>query len=363
MQKKSITVSKEDREKLSQIARSGTAQARDVLRARIILGFAEEKSGYAIAGELGVDNHTVNKWRMRYETRGLDGLRDAPRSGKPSILTGETARKILDMTMHSIPAESTHWSLRLMGKYAGVSPYIVSRVWRAADLKPHLYSTFNFSKDPDFADKVIDIIGLYMNPHVNAIVLSVDEKTQIQALDHTQPLLQLAPGQVERRTHDCERHGTTSLYAAFDVMTGHVIGKTTRRHRSKEFVSFLNLIERTRSRTRQVHIILDNSSTHKTEEVREWRKAHPRYHFHFTPTSSSWLNAVENWFSRLERRGLRRSAFKSVAVLRSFLRDFIVTYNRKAAKPFVWTKDAATVLRAVQKTKELAAAQTPRSVL
>lgn len=172
---------------MSRIARSATAQAREVLRARIILGFAEGKSGYAIAGELGVDNHTVNKWRMRYGERGLDGLRDAPRSGKPSILTGEMAKRILDMTMHSIPAEATHWSLRLMSKYAGVSPYIVGRVWRAADLKPHLYSTFNFSKDPDFADKVIDIIGLCMKPPVNAIVLSVDEKTQIQALDHTQP--------------------------------------------------------------------------------------------------------------------------------------------------------------------------------
>lgn len=270
------------------------------------------------------------------------------------------------MTMHNIPKEATHWSLRLMSRYVGVSPYLVGKVWKAAGLKPHLTSTFNFSKDPDFADKVIDIIGLYMAPPVDAIVLSVDEKTQIQALDHTRPLLQLAPHQVERHTHDYVRHGTTSLYAAFDIATGRVIGRTNQKHRAKEYITFLNLIDtrmKSRKNNSEIHIILDNSSTHKTKEVMKWREAHPQYHFHFTPTSSSWLNAVENWFSRLECKGLQRMAFQSVKELREHLSRFIVAYNKYSAKPFVWTKAAEQVLASVEKAKQLAEAQTPRIVL
>lgn len=366
MLKKSITVPAADIAELRKMVKSTTAEARLVLRAGIILDFAKGKSGYRIAKERRLSFNTVNKWRQRYEDGGMAGLRDAPRPGQPSRLEGGKVKEILHLTMHCIPAEATHWSLRLMSRHAGVSPYLVGKVWKAAGLKPHLTSTFNFSRDPDFADKVIDIIGLYMSPPVDAIVLSVDEKTQIQALDHTQPLLQLAPHQVERHTHDYVRHGTTSLYAAFDIATGRVIGRTNQRHRAKEFVSFLNLLAtRVKSRRNKaaVHIILDNSSTHKTAEVREWQAAHPNFHFHFTPTSSSWLNAVENWFSRLERRGLQRMAFQSVKDLREHLKRFIVTYNKRSAKPFVWTKEARQVIDSVERARRHAAAQTPRIVL
>ena len=366
MKKASLEIAAEDVQTLQKILRCPTSESREILRAKIILGFADNKSGYQIAKELEVDFHTVNKWRKRYSELGLAGLKDAYRSGQPSRLEGDKVKEILDKTMHCIPKEATHWSLRLMSKYVGVSVYLVSKVWKAADLKPHLRSTFNFSKDPDFADKVIDIIGLYMAPPVDAIVLSVDEKTQIQALDHTQPLLQLAPHQIEKHTHDYIRNGTTSLYAAFDIATGRVIGKTNKRHRAKEFISFLNLIDnrmRSRKNKENIHIILDNSSTHKTKEVKEWLKAHPNYHFHFTPTSSSWLNAVENWFSRLERKGLQRKAFQSVKQLREHLRQFIVTYNKHSAKPFVWKKPAQQILDSVERAKQHAAAQTSPTIL
>ncbi len=362
----SITVCDEDKKKLEAVIRSSTSEQRMVLRARIILGFAAGKSGYAIALELGVDDHTVNKWRKRYCESGLEGLQDAPRSGRPLTLTGEMTKRILESTMHEIPEEATHWSIRLMSKYTGASPFLVMKVWRAAGLKPHLTSTFNFSKDPNFADKVIDIIGLYMNPPDNAVVFSVDEKTQIQALDHTQPLLQLGPRQVEKHTHDYVRHGTTSLYAAFDITTGRVIGRTNQKHRAKEFISFLNMIDhrmKSRKNRDNVHIILDNSSTHKTKEVKEWQERHPNYHFHFTPTSSSWLNAVEGWFSRLERRGLQRKAFRSVKELREHLHKFIIAHNKCSAKPFVWTKSAEQVIASVERAKAFAEAQIEPTVI
>jgi transposase len=238
-----------------------------------------------------------------------------------------------------------------MAKYAGVTAWQVREVWRAADLKPHRLKSFKISNDPKFADKVIDVVGLYLDPPANAMVLSVDEKSQIQALDRTQPMLQLRPGQIERRTHDYKRNGTATLYAAFDIATGEVLGRVTRRHRAKEFLAFLQQIERSTPRELDLHLILDNSSTHKTAKVQEWLGQHPRFKLHFTPTSASWLNAVEGWFSRLERRCIHRGVFRSVKDLRNEIHRFIREHNDHAAKPFVWTKSAETILASVERAR------------
>ena len=240
-----------------------------------------------------------------------------------------------------------------MAKAAGVTTWQVRQIWEAADLKPHRLKTFKISNDPEFANKVIDVVGLYMNPPDNAIILSVDEKTQIQALDRTQPMLPLKPGQIERRTHDYKRHGTTSLYAAFDIMTGQVIGRVTKRHRAKEFLDFLRQIDRSTPNDPDLHVILDNSSTHKTPEVKQWLAEHPRFILHFTPTSASWLNAVEGWFAQLERRAIYRGVFTSVKELRDEIQRFIRTHNVHSAKPFRWTKSAGSIIDSVNRAKQL----------
>ena len=239
-----------------------------------------------------------------------------------------------------------------MAKYAGITTWQVRQIWANADLKPHRLKTFKISKDPEFAEKVVDIVGLYMNPPDNAVVLSVDEKTQIQALDRTQPMLPLKPGQVERRTHDYKRHGVTNLYAAFDILTGKVQGRITKRHRAKEFLDFLKQINRSTKSLLELHIILDNSSTHTTEEVQSWLDNHPRFHLHFTPTSSSWLNAVERWFAQLERRCLYRGVFTSVPALQTELRRYIKAHNTESAKPFRWTKEAQLIINAVNRARD-----------
>jgi transposase len=238
-----------------------------------------------------------------------------------------------------------------MMKYAGVTQWQVQQVWAAADLRPHRLRSFKISHDPHFAEKVVDVVGLYLKPPANAVVLSVDEKTQIQALDRTQPLLPLRPGQVERRTHDYKRHGTASLYAAFDIATGKVLSRVTKRANGKEFLAFLQKIEASVEEELDLHLILDNSSTHKTPEVRSFLLDHPRIKLHFTPTSASWLNAVEGWFGQLERRSLYRGIFTSVQALRQELRRFIEVHNRASAKPFVWTKSAESILEAVDRAK------------
>ncbi|CDM23942.1 putative transposase [Castellaniella defragrans 65Phen] len=259
--------------------------------------------------------------------------------------------EILTLTTQRVPAEATHWSLRLMAKHTGASVYQVRQVWQAADLKPHRLQTFKISNDPHFAEKVVDVVGLYMAPPENAVVLSVDEKTQIQALDRTQPMLPLRPGQVERRTHDYKRHGTASLYAAFDILTGNVMGRITARHRAKEFLDFMRQIDKATDPALDLHVILDNSSTHKTAEVKAWLAKHPRVKLHFTPTSASWLNAVERWFASLERRALYRGAFGSVQELREAIRQFIDTHNAYSAKPFRWTKSAEAILAKVARAR------------
>lgn len=293
------------------------------------------------------------KWRKRFKASGLDGLKDLPRSGQPKKLSAQKVKEVLTLTVERIPArEATQWSVRLMAKAAGITTWQVRQIWEAADLKPHRLKTFKISNDPQFAEKVVDVVGLYMNPPDNAVVLSVDEKTQIQALDRTQPMLPLKPGQIERRTHDYKRNGTMSLYAAFDILTGQVLGRVTKRHRAKEFLDFLRQIKRSTPKELDLHLILNNSSTHKTPEVRKWLAAHPRFKLHFTPTSASWLNAVEGWFSQLERRSIHRGVFTSVEELRDAIHRFIKVHNAECAKPFKWTKSAAAIIDSVGRAKK-----------
>jgi transposase len=341
-----------DREKLAMWARSRTVGKGLGDRARILLLSAEGLSGSQVAERVGVSSMTVFRWRRRYHAEGIDGLRDRPRSGQPRKLTSSKAKEILRLTTERIPKEATHWSQRLMAKYAGVTTWQVRQVWEAADLRPHRLKTFKISNDPQFAEKVVDVVGLYLDPPDNAVVLSVDEKTQIQALDRTQPMLPLKPGQVERRTHDYKRHGTASLYAAFDIATGKVLGRVTRRHRAKEFLAFLRQIDAAIPSHLDLHLILDNSSTHSTAEVKAFLEKRPRFTLHFTPTSASWLNAVEGWFSVLERRSVHRGVFTSVQELRDELRRYIEAHNAESAKPFVWTKTAEAIIESVNRAKK-----------
>jgi transposase len=349
--RQAFRVAAADRRVLDRWLRSRKTKCSLAERARIVLLSADGVSATEIQKRLEVSRPTVFKWRKRYREAGLEGLRDSPRSGRPTELTEAMVKKILHLTTKRIPKEATHWSTRLMARYAGVSQWQVRQLWAAADLKPHRLKTFKISNDPHFAEKVVDVVGLYLKPPDNAMVLCVDEKTQIQALDRTQPLLPLRPGQIERRTHDYKRHGTASLYAAFDIASGRVMGRVTQRHRSKEFIDFLHQIERQTPEGLDLHLVLDNSSTHKTQAVEEFLETHPRFHFHFTPTSASWLNAVETWFSQLERRALRRGIFTSVSELRQELRRYIRAHNEESAKPLVWTKSARNILEAVERAK------------
>ncbi|MCP4168483.1 MAG: IS630 family transposase [Chloroflexi bacterium] len=345
------SISREDRNELSAWLRASNTRRSLAQRAQILLLSNKGINAEKVADKLGCAIGTVYKWRNRYSTDGLEGLKDLPRSGQPTKLTRETINWVLKTTTERIPKEATHWSIRLMAKYAGISAWQVQQIWKSADLKPHRLKTFKISNDPEFAEKVVDVVGLYMNPPDNAMVLSVDEKTQIQALDRTQPMLPLKPGQIERRTHDYKRHGTASLYAAFDIATGEVIGRITQRHRAKEFLDFLRQIDRQTPSHLDLHLILDNSSTHKTEQVRKWLAEHSRFKLHFTPTSASWLNAVEGWFGQLERRSLYRGVFTSVKELRDEIRRYIQVHNEEIAKPFQWTKRAEVIIEAVNRTK------------
>lgn len=350
-----FTLAAADRAELQAWLRKATLDQRLAQRARILLDLDVALPPAKVSERLGVSAPMVFKWRARYQDRGLAGLADLPRPGQPRKLSQRKVREILTLTTQRIPAEATHWSLRLMARYAGTTIHQVQQVWQAADLKPHRLQTFKISNDPHFAEKVLDVVGLYMNPPENAVVLSVDEKTQIQALDRTQPQLPLRPGQIERRTHDYKRHGTASLYAAFDILTGQVMGRITARHRAREFLDFMRQIERNTPPELDLHVILDNSSTHKTADVQAWLAKHPRITLHFTPTSASWLNAVERWFASLERRALYRGAFGSVQQLREAIRQFIDAHNAHSAKPFRWTKSAETILAKVEQARAAAA--------
>lgn len=354
-----LTVPAADVAELKRWLRSPTTKKAVAERARIVLLSTEGRSALEIGAQVGVHEMTVIRWRKRYREGGLDALKGKRPPGRPRTLSAEKAAKILKLTTERLPTEATHWSQRLMAKYAGVSRWQVMQVWRGAEIKPHRLKTFKLSKDPDFAEKVVDVVGLYLRPPAGAMVLSVDEKTQIQALDRTQPMLQLRPGQVERRTHDYTRHGTASLYAAFDVATGKVIGRVTTKHRAREFLAFLRQVDSETAPELDLHLILDNSSTHKTPDVKRWLAAHPRFKLHFTPTSSSWLNAVESWFSQLERRSVHRGTFSSVQALREELKRYIAAHNQHSAKPFVWTKSAESILASVDRARAAAKINTP----
>jgi transposase len=336
----------EERETLQGWARRPkTAQAL-ALRARIILACAEGASNTAVAAALRLSKPTVGKWRGRFVARRLGGLLDEPRPGAPRQIGDAQVERVITLTLESAPANATHWSTRLMARRCGMSQSAVSRIWRAFALQPHRSETFKLSRDPMFIEKVRDIVGLYLNPPERALVLCVDEKAQIQALDRTQPLLPMRPGQIERRTHDYERHGTTSLFAALEMASGKIIGECHRRHRAAEFRRFLDTVEAATPAELDVHLILDNYGTHKTPLIRRWLVRHPRYHLHFTPTGSSWINLVERWFATLTERQLRRGVHRSTRELELALRHYVEAYNQDP-KPFVWTKTAEEIFAAV----------------
>src|ERR1700687_4174411 len=315
-----LSVTAEERERLQEWARRPkTAQAL-ALRSRIVLECAAGQPNMVVAGKLGITHQTVGKWRQRFLEQRLDGLLDEPRPGAPRQVSDAQIERVVRMTLERTPADATHWSTRAMARRSGLSQTMVSRIWRAFALQPHRVEGFKLSQDPLFIEKVRDIVGLYLHPPDRALVLCVDEKAPIQALNRTQPLLPMRPGQIERRTHDYQRHGTTSLFAALNVATGKVIGECHRRHRSVEFRKFLETVDAAVPKSMDVHLILDNYGTHKTLTIRRWLVRHPRYHVHFTPTSASWINLVERWFATLTERQLRRGVHRSTAELEAALR-------------------------------------------
>jgi len=323
--------------------RTGQALA---MRSRIILLAGDGLSNTVIANQLHTMQHTVSKWRRRYLESGLDGLLDEPRPGTLHKLSDTDVERVLTLTLESTPADAAHWSTRSLAKRVGLSRNSIHRIWQAFSLAPHRSETFKLSKDPLFIDKVRDIVGLYLAPPERALVLCVDEKSQIQALDRSSPLLPMRPGQIERRTHDYARHGTTSLFAALEAKTGTLIGQTQRRHRSVEFRNFLDPIEKNVPPELDIHPILDNYGTHKTQLIRDWMVKRPRFHLHFTPTSASWLNLVERWFALLTEKQLRRGVHRSTNELENAIRSFIRNHN-KDPKPFVWHKTADQILDSV----------------
>src|SRR5947208_495239 len=341
-----LSVSEDQRSTLKSWARRPkTAQAL-ALRAKIILACAEGKPNGVVARQARVRQQTVGKWRSLFLNRGLDGLLDEPRPGTPRRVSDAEVEQVLTTTLESLPRDATHWSTRSLAQESGWSRSTISRIWRAFGLQPHRSETFKLSKDPLFIDKVRDIVGLYMNPPEHALVFCVDEKSQIQALDRTQPLLPMQPGQLERGTHDYKRNGTTSLFAALELGTNRVIGQLHRRHRSVEFRKFLDRIESQVPAELDVHLIADNYATHKTAIIRKWFAKRPRFHVHFTPTYGSWINLVERWFAELTNKRIRRGVFRSVKDLETAIREFIEVHNEDAI-PFVWTKTADQILASI----------------
>ena len=344
-----LAVSESEAATLRAMTRAGTTEQRATMRARIILRAAEGAAHVEIAQELGVSVPTVLLWRRRFKERGLAGLAEAPHPGRPRSYGRDLRERILAETL-TPPEGMTHWSRARMAKRVGVSASTVGRVWAEGRLKPHRVETFKFSRDPELVPKVTDVVGLYLNPPERAIVLSVDEKTQVQALDRTQPMLPLRPGQVERHTHDYKRNGTLTLSAALEIATGQVTTQTSALHRHEEFLDFLNLLVRTYPR-RELHLVLDNVQTHKTPEVLAWLDRHKRVHFHFTPTSASWMNQIETWFGILTRQALRRGSFASIRALVAAIEAFTRAWNA-GATPFKWVKTPGEILaKAVRKAQ------------
>jgi transposase len=338
-----VVLSEEERARLERWARRPKSSQALAFRCRIVLAAADGLSSTEIAAQLGCTGSTVGRWRGRFARRGIDGLHDEPRPGKPRSIGDADVERVIVKTLEEQPANATHWSTRSMAAATGMSQSAVSRIWRAFGLKPHQTETFKLSPDPHFIDKVRDIVGLYLNPPEAAVVLCVDEKSQIQALDRSVPVLPLMPGVPARQTHDYIRNGTTNLYAALDVASGQVIAEMTPRQRAEEFRRFLNLIDASVPAHLDVHVVLDNSSTHKTPAIQRWLVRHPRFSFHFTPTYRSWLNLVERWFGELTTKWIKRSAHRSVRDLVASIRTWITLWNDDP-KPFVWHKTADQIL-------------------
>ena len=344
--KQPLVLSEEERERLESLAHRARSQSTLARRARVVLACAEGLENKAVAKKLRCSPGMVGKWRSRFLKTGLEGLYDEPRPGAPRKITDDQVEQLIVRTLETTPRGQTHWSTRELAKATGFSRMTVSRVWRAFGMQPHRTETFRLSPDPQLIEKIRDIVGLYMDPPDHAAVFCVDEKSQIQALDRTQPMLPMRPGQVERRTHDYKRHGTTSLFAALELKTSRVIGQLHRRHRSQEFRRFLDAIDANVPAELDVHIVLDNYGTHKTAIIRKWFAKRPRFHVHFTPTYGSWLNLVERWFADITNKRIRRGVFRSVRELEAAIREYIAVHN-EAPKPFIWTKSADEILASI----------------
>lgn len=343
-----LTLAPSERETLERWARRRTTAQSLAMRARIVLACATGRSNVAIAEDLGTNITLVTRWRTRFVERRMDGMLDEPRPGAPRKISDKAIESVVTMTLESMPKNATHWSTRGMAEACGLSRETVGRIWRTFELQPHRTETFKLSKDPLFIDKVRDIVGLYMNPPDRALVLCVDEKSQMQALERSQPILPMRSGQAERRAHDYVRHGTSTLFAALDIASGKVIGEMHRRHRAVEFKKFLVTIDREVPAELDIHIVMDNYATHKTPAVRGWLARHPRFHVHFTPTSGSWLNQVERWFGLLTDKRIRRASFRSTYELEQAVRAYIAEANT-ASKPFIWKKSADQILASLER--------------
>ena len=341
-----VVLTSEERETLEQWARRPTTAQALAQRARIVLACATDKTNGNIALGAGVTRQTVGRWRTRFARKRLNGLLDEPRPGAPRTIGDDDVERVVRLTLETAPRDATHWSTRAMATRSGLSQSAISRIWRAFALQPHRVKTFKLSKDPLFIDKVRDIVGLYLQPPDKALVLCVDEKSQIQALDRTQPVLPMRPGQAERRTYDYTRHGTTTLFAALDAKSGEIIGEFHQRHRAREFRTFLDTINDAVPEKLDVHLIVDNASTHKTPLIHRWLARHPRFHVHFTPTGSSWINLVERWFAALTEKQIRRGVHRRTRELEAAVRRYIELTNDRPT-PFVWTKTADEILASV----------------
>lgn len=347
-----LTVSEQDQRVLERLVKSRNTPQKAVLRSRIVLMSASGTSTSEILRDLHTTAPTITRWRTRYATAGVPGLlKDQTRPGRRRRIDEAQVRAVIDRTLQETPSHATHWSTRTLGARMGLSPATIQRIWKAHGLKPHQVRTFKLSRDPRFVDKLHDVVGLYLNPPEHALVLSVDEKSQIQALDRTQPSLPMKPGRAGTVTHDYKRNGTTTLFAALNILDGKVIGQCLSRHRHQEFLRFLRLIHRQTPRELDLHLIVDNYATHSHPEVKAWLEQHPRFHLHFTPTSASWLNLVERWFAKITQQRIRRGVFKSVPDLIKAITDYLEANNANP-KPFTWTASVQAILSKLKRANE-----------
>src|SRR5712691_8442581 len=360
--KQPLILTEEERDRLQSLAHRARSQSLLARRARVVLACGDGLANQSVARKVRVSLGMVGKWRARFLRARLEGLYDEPRPGAPRTVSDDQVEQIVIQTLESTPRGKTHWSTRGLAKATGLSRMTISRIWHAFGLQPHRTDTFKLSPDPLLIEKVRDIVGLYVNPPEHALVLCVDEKSQIQALDRTQPLLPLQPGQLERGTHDYKRNGTTSLFAALELKTSHVIGQLHRRHRSVEFRKFLDVIEAQVPASPDIHLIMDNYGTHKTAIIRKWFAKRPRFHVHFTPTYGSWINLVERWFAELTNKRIRRGVFRSVKDLETAIREYIEIHNEDPA-PFVWTKTADQILASIARYAQRTLAAHPSQLI